>query len=168
MCGAGWRNSVYDMTASVTAGTTHTEQTGQFINMQNMKALDVTGGKDAEGQAVIVWGNHGKINQQWAVTYVDKAEAVQTKGLNTDVGFEWNRPFYLRSRLPMKRVAECHGANNVWLRKWRKNDTGQQFFFDCTSKTIRSQKWKNYAMEIQSNGGSKNLRFTSGITSRWW
>jgi hypothetical protein len=68
----------------------------------------------------------------------------------------------------MKRVAECHGANNIWLRRWRKGDTGQQFFFDEVSKTIRSQKWKNYAMEIQSNGGSKNLRMTSSINSRWW
>lgn len=50
-----------------------------------------------------------------------------------------DRPFYLRSRLPMKRVAECHGANNVWLRRWRKNVTAQQYFFNCTDKTIRSQ-----------------------------
>jgi hypothetical protein len=85
-----------------------------------------------------------------------------------DFGFHINRPFYFRSRLPMKRVAECHGANNIWLRRWRKNETGQQFFFDSVSKTIRSQKWKNYAMEIQSNGGSANLRMTSGINSRWW
>jgi hypothetical protein len=48
----------------------------------------------------------------------------------------------------MKRVAEAIGANNVAIKRWRKNVTGQQFFFDCTSKTIRSQQWKNYAMEI--------------------
>jgi hypothetical protein len=88
--------------------------------------------------------------------------------MNKDFGMVCNRPFYLRSRLPMKRVAECHGANNIWLRRWRKNTAAQQFFFDCTSKTIRSQQWKNYAMEIQSNGGSSNLRMTSGINSRWW
>jgi hypothetical protein len=34
-----------------------------FRNMQNGKVLDVSGGKDAEGQAVIVWGKHGKVNQ---------------------------------------------------------------------------------------------------------
>jgi hypothetical protein len=38
---------------------------------------------------------------------------------------ECNRPFYLRSRLPMKRVAEAIGANNVALKRWRKNVTGQ-------------------------------------------
>jgi hypothetical protein len=68
----------------------------------------------------------------------------------------------------MQRVAECVGANNIVLKRWRKNTAPQQYFFDCTSKTIRSQHWKNYAMEIQSNGGSSNLRMTSGINSRWW
>ena len=88
--------------------------------------------------------------------------------MNSEFGFQINRPFYFVSRLPMKRVAECHGANNLWLRRWRKNTIAQQFYFDEVSKTIRSQQWKNYALEIQSNGGSTNLRFTSGITSRWW
>jgi hypothetical protein len=68
----------------------------------------------------------------------------------------------------MKRVAECHGANNIDLRRWRKGVAKQQFFFEPVSKTIRSNHWKNYAMEIQSNGGSSNLRMTSGINSRWW
>jgi hypothetical protein len=136
--------------------------------MSNKKVLDVTGGRDAEGQKVIAWGKHGKVNQRWRVLYLDKAEAVQTSGLNKDFGFVCSKPFYLRSRLPMKRVAEVHGANNIWMRRWRKNTTAQQFWFDCTSKTIRSQHWKNYAMEIQSNGGSSNLGMTSGITSRWW
>jgi hypothetical protein len=30
-------------------------------------------------------------------------------------------PFYLRSKLPMQRVAECVGANNIVLKKWYKN-----------------------------------------------
>jgi hypothetical protein len=93
---------------------------------------------------------------------------MELKGYNEEFGFHCDRPFYLRSRLPFKRVAECHGANNIWLRRWRKNTPAQQYFFDCASKTIRSQQWKNYAMEIQSNGGSANLRMTSGINSRWW
>jgi hypothetical protein len=72
------------------------------------------------------------------------------------------------SALPMNRVAECIGANNVVIKRWRKNVTQQQFYFDNVSKTIRSQTWKNYGMQIQSNGGSANLRFSSTINSRWW
>jgi hypothetical protein len=138
------------------------------MNWSNNKVLDVTGGKDAEGQRVIVYGKHGKANQKWKVLYVDKAKPVPTKGFDEKFGFHINRPFYFVSRLPMKRVVECVGANNLRLNRWRKNKTQQQFFYDSVSKTIRSQTWKNYAMEIQSNGGSSNLRMTSGITSRWW
>jgi hypothetical protein len=70
--------------------------------------------------------------------------------------------------MPMKRVAECVGANNMQQRRYVKSRLGQQFYFDGVSRTIRSQQWKNYALEIQSNGGSANLRFTSNINSRWW
>jgi hypothetical protein len=85
-----------------------------------------------------------------------------------ETGFHVNRPFYLVSRLPMHRVAEAVGANNMAIKRYRKNVLGQQFFFDAVSKTVRSQQWKNYAIEIQSNGGSANVRMTSTINSRWW
>jgi hypothetical protein len=68
----------------------------------------------------------------------------------------------------MKRVAECVGANNMVLRRYVKGRNAQKFFFNEKDKTIRSNHWKNYAMEIQSNGGSSNVRFTSSINSRWW
>jgi hypothetical protein len=72
------------------------------------------------------------------------------------------------SRLPLHRVAEAVGASNVQLRRYVKGRTAQQFFFDGVSKTIKSQQWKNYCVEIQSNGGNENVRMTSGINSRWW
>jgi hypothetical protein len=113
-------------------------KTGMFMNTRNNKVLDVSGGKDAEGQSVIVWGKHGKVNQQWNIIYVDKAKPIQDEGLMKDFGFVCDKPFYFRSRLPMRRVAEAIGANNISIKRWRKNTTAQQFFFDCTSKTIRS------------------------------
>jgi hypothetical protein len=48
----------------------------------------------------------------------------------------------------MKRVTEALGANNIVLKRWRKNVAAQTYYFDCVSKTIRSNYWKNYAMEI--------------------
>jgi hypothetical protein len=63
----------------------------------------------------------------------------------------------------MHRVAECVGANNMVLKRYSKGRLGQQFYYDGVSRTVRSQQWKNYALEIQSNGGSSNLRFTSNI-----
>jgi hypothetical protein len=50
--------------------------------------------------------------------------------------------------MPMKRVAECVGANNMVLKRFAKGRIAQQFYFDGVSRTIRSQQWKNYALEI--------------------
>jgi hypothetical protein len=141
---------------------------GQFINFTDERALDVTSSKDEEGATVGVQKNAGGANQKWKIVYLDKADEVKNEGMNEEFGFRCNKPFYLRSRLPMKRVAECHGANNIWLRRWRKNTNAQMWTFNCIDKTIRSYHWKNYAMEIQSNGGSSNVRATASINSRWW
>jgi hypothetical protein len=60
------------------------------------------------------------------------------------------------------------GGRNMVLKRWRKNTRQQQFFFDEVTKTVRNNYWKNYCLEIQSNGGSSNLWTSSSITSRWW
>jgi len=142
-----------------------------FFNVgKDTRVLDVKDDKDDEGQAVIVNGasKNDDVGQKWNVVYLDKAKPVPTKGFNKEFGWHINRPFYIVSRLPFKRVIESISANNLVIKRWRKNVMGQQFFFDSVSKTIRSQQWKNYAMEIQSNGGSTNVRMISTITSRWW
>jgi hypothetical protein len=39
-----------------------------FVNYRSglpQKVLDVSGGKDVEGQPVIVWAKHGGKNQRW-------------------------------------------------------------------------------------------------------
>jgi hypothetical protein len=100
--------------------------------------------------------------------YLDKSDAIATKGFSKDFGFEINKPFYFVSQLELNKVAEMLGGTNMVLKRWRKNTRQQQFFFDNVSKTIRNNYWKNYCLDIQSNGNSNNLRTTSGINSRWW
>jgi hypothetical protein len=68
----------------------------------------------------------------------------------------------------MQRVIESIGANNMTIKRWRKNVAAQTWTFDPNYKVIRNNYWKNYAVEIQSNGSSSNIRCTSGITGRWW
>jgi hypothetical protein len=82
------------------------------------------------------------------VKYLDKSKPEATSGLNKEFGMFMNRPFYLISRLPMKRVAEMVGASNMAIKRYTKGRLAQQFFFDGKSKTIRSQQWKNYCVEI--------------------
>jgi hypothetical protein len=57
----------------------------------------------------------------WNVEYLDKSRGEQTKGLNKDFGLHINRPFYLVSKLPFNRVAECHGASYISIKRWRNN-----------------------------------------------
>jgi hypothetical protein len=142
-------------------------QNGQFVNPYNNKVISVDGTKDNEGQGVIVDGNQKRPDQKWKILYLDQAKPLRTKGFNKEFGFHINRPFYVRSRMPMQRVIECHGANNVWLKRWRKNALGQQWYFDEVSKTIKSQQWKSHSLDIQGNGSSSNVRCTT-TNSRWW
>jgi hypothetical protein len=142
-----------------------------FVNPSNNKVLDVRGGKDEEGNPVQVYNRNGNnknnANQRWKIVYLDKADKIRTKGFNKEFGFHINRPFYIRSRMPMQRIAECHGGNNVWLKRWRKNVAAQQWYFDEVSKTIKNNYWKSHSLDIQGNGSSTNMRCTT-TNSRWW
>jgi len=139
-----------------------------FINVQNKKALDVHGGKDEEGRQVIVWGKHGGANQRWKVVYKDKAGDIAATGLNKEFGFHVNRAFYFVSRLPMHRLVEAKGNNNISLMRWAKNRKAQQWKFDPVAKVIRNNYWTNYVMGIPSNGNANDLKIQGTITSRHW
>jgi hypothetical protein len=98
----------------------------------------VLGNQDKEGQYIRTNNRHNGANQRWKVLYLDKKAKTETKGLNEEFGFHINRPFYIVSELPFNRVAEMHGNANVWLKRWRNNAKGQQFWFDEVTKTIRN------------------------------
>jgi len=87
--------------------------------------------------------------------------------VNKDFGMSINRPFYLRSRMPMQRVVECWGANNIILSDYVKGRLGQQFYFDQVSKTIKSQQWKDRSITISGNGRSFSVYMTT-TNSRWF
>jgi hypothetical protein len=118
-------------------------------------------------QNVIAWRRHGGANQRWSVVYKGQESKERKKGYNSTYGFYINRAFYFRSRLPMKRVAECV-STNIKLRRYNRGRARQQTFkFDQVSKTVKSQYYTSYSIDIASNGGSANLRVTT-TNSRWW
>jgi hypothetical protein len=100
--------------------------------------------------------------------YVDQFKE-QTKGLIDEFGLFANRPFYIRSRLPNKRVAECGNNYDVRQRRWRNNETAQQWYFDPVKKLIVSKKWSNRVLETSNHGsnGAGNMRCYTP-DSRWW
>jgi hypothetical protein len=118
--------------------------------------------------AATVWCYTTDSKKRWEECDVAKDEKCDNEGLNEDFGFWPNRPFYMRSRMPMRRVMRCHGGGWIHLNRWVKNRQDQLFYFDGVSKTIKSQQWKNYAIEKHSNGGHPYMRATSNVNSRWW
>ena len=88
----------------------------------------------------------------WKVIYADKAEKTRTKGKNEVYGLEINRPFYIVSRLPMKKVIQTNSSTLTIKDRPSSPRLTQQFFFDEVSKTIKSQQWKH--ISIYQNGAS--------------
>jgi hypothetical protein len=89
--------------------------------------------------------------------------------MNEEFGFYINRPFYMRSRMPMKRVATMHSNHWIYLRRWTESHKAHsQWRFDERTKTIYNMNWKNYVMEIHGNGGHPYVRSTASVNSRWW
>jgi hypoxanthine-guanine phosphoribosyltransferase len=67
----------------------------------------------------------------------------------------------------MKRVAECV-STNVRLRRYTTSRVRQQTFkFDQVSKTIKSQYYTGYSLDIPNSGRNNQLRVTT-TNSRWW
>jgi hypothetical protein len=80
-------------------------------------------------------------------------------------GFKINEPFYIVSRMPMRRVASASGHNGIIRIQTvdvnRKNQW-QQFFYDSVSKTIKCQARKDQSIQLAGN----NL-YLRNTNSRW-
>jgi len=87
-----------------------------IVNIQNQKVLDVAGGKDAEGQKVLVWALHNGLNQRWKILYLDNKEEEQDKGWDKDYGLFRNRPFFIKSRMKTGRVIEVLNNKNIVIK----------------------------------------------------
>jgi len=121
---------------------------GEHIqNVRNNKCMDVTGGKDVEGQNVQVYNKHNGLNQKWTILYDEDEKDEKTKGMG-EYGFKISEPFFIVSRMPMKRVAEAIGASNVVTKRYVKGRIAQQWFFDQTTKTVKSVQWKSHSLEL--------------------
>jgi hypothetical protein len=136
-----------------------------IINIKNKKAFDVTGGKDEEARNVIVWKKHGGANQRWSIIYEDDWKEAREKGFNKEFGFKINEPFFIVSRLPMKRCAEVVGGRNIVLKTvdYERDKKEQHFVFDEVSKTIKSVRYMDRS--LNTAGNNLDMRTTN---SRWW
>lgn len=138
-----------------------------MVNCKTGNAFDVAGASDSEGANVNTYKLMDKANQRWKIIYVDEADKDATKGFNKEYGFQINKPFYIVSTLPQKRVVEAIGGNNLVIKSLRRNDEGQQFTWDAVSKTIKNVKWSDKSVTITGAGNGPNMQiFTTN--ARWF
>lgn len=110
------------------------------------KVMDVEGGRDAEGQNVIVWGRHNGKNQQWDIIYSDLPPP--------RVEFE-DRPFFIVNQMAGKRLLTLEGKNFVV--RSRNNSPEQLFRFDSSSRTIKMFANQQDSIAIEHSGRGRNL-----------
>jgi hypothetical protein len=127
--------------------------------------MDVSGGRDVENQNIIVWGKHGKINQQWDLVYADEWKGEPGKGeLNEQFGLYVERPFHIISQMKSNRYLDLVGRNFVI--KTRNSLKTQIWYFDQKSLTIKSKN-NNQSWDIRSSGRTSDMQVWS-TNSQWW
>jgi hypothetical protein len=58
--------------------------------------MDVSGGRDVEGQNIIVWNKHNGLNQQWDIIYVkDMPAALKDCEMNKEFHLKVNCDFHI-------------------------------------------------------------------------
>jgi len=87
--------------------------------------------------------------------------------MNKKFGFYIDRPFYIVSKLPSKRVLEVYGRSRNVVIMRRTTRKSQLFKFDNVAKTIKSLAYKNYSIQIAGEGRSRNVNAYL-TNSRWF
>jgi hypothetical protein len=96
-----------------------------------------------------------KLSQKWRVIYIDTLKADPVKGkLNPKYGFKVNTDFYLQTALPSGRYL-TRMDKNAFAIKIRNGSTGQIYFFDQKSKTIRLRQAATYQLAMGGKGTKK-------------
>jgi hypothetical protein len=87
----------------------------QIRNVYTGQVLDVKDGKDEEGNNIEVSDFKNSTSQSWSILYADKRPADRTSGYNRYYNMKIGDkdPFFLQSRLPMKRVLSTPNASSV-------------------------------------------------------
>jgi hypothetical protein len=112
-----------------------------FIINEKGKAMDVSGGVDAENRNIIMYRKHGKLNQQWDIVYADEYPEEPKKGeLNKDFGLYVERPFYIVSELASNRYLDWDAlkTRNLYIKTPNGRNT-QEWWFDQKTLTIKTK-----------------------------
>jgi hypothetical protein len=142
-----------------------------FINIHTNKVLDISGGKDNEGQNVIVYNRHNGLNQRWRIVYVDTVKDLpRPEELREEWGMQCGKVFFLRTRMPSKRFVQSQSGNlAVGPKDFDKKNTEMQFMFDCKKNQITTadKSRAGQTWGIGSKGSSSNVEI-NGNGNEWY
>lgn len=72
--------------------------------MKDKKAINISNNEDEEASPIGVARKANTSQFKWNILYTDTMKKAQTKGLNKRFGLKIAEPFFIVSRLPMRRV----------------------------------------------------------------
>jgi len=140
-------------------------ENGNLCNIKNLKCFDISGGKDVEGQNLIVYKKHNGLNQQWDLTYIDEMKPELQKGeFNAEFGFYVGKEFSIITKMAGSRRIDI--VNDQLVIKTRSSSTTQRWYFDQSSRTIKSAS-SNKSWDIRGSG-KQNILQVWNTSSRWW
>jgi hypothetical protein len=139
---------------------------GNIVGVRDKRVFDVSNYSDTEGRRVGFYRRHNKSNQQWDIVYADEWKADPKKGeLNTDFNLIVEKPFYAISGLGSGKYLDILGRNMVI--KTRNGRQSQLWYFDQSTRTIKSMQHKGWSWDIRGSGRSGQMQAWN-TNSRWW
>jgi poly(3-hydroxybutyrate) depolymerase len=114
------------------------------------RCLDVNGGSQANGAAVVIWDCHGQSNQSWTSTSVQELRVFGGKCLDVNGGGTANGTAVI--------IWDCHGQTN---QQWRLNADG-------TITAVGSGRCLDLVSNGTANGTRAQIWDCTGAASQKW
>lgn len=132
---------------------------GTYIQNQRGLVLDVAGGRDRNGQNILVWTKHNGRNQKWRIEYLNrkpqkpKKKAAPRKGeYSADHHLYVERPFYIVSKLGSQRYLDNDKRGNKLVVKKENGNESQQWWFDFKRRIIRNKSNNGFCLGAKASG----------------
>jgi len=127
---------------------------GNVANIKDNRVLDIAGGKDIDGQNLIIYKKHNGLNQQWDIVYIDELKPELVKGdFDPDFGMFVEREFSIITNMGSGRYIDT--VNNNLVIKTRRETKTQKWYYDRISRTImNSETKKSWDIVNSGRGGA--------------
>lgn len=135
-----------------------------LMNIKDSRVVDVAGGRDSNGQNVIVWRRHNGPNQRWKIIYLDTIKVqVEYNG----AALKADTPFQFVSQMKGHRLLTMNGTKNNFIIQQNNNLPQQTFMYDSKSNTIVNLGHKGMSLEISEAGRGRNLQASRTRRGLW-